>query len=381
MISKQTIQDLVGKTEPNEFNISITMPTHKTGEEVQQDPIRFKNLLKNVEEELESKGMKEDEIKELLKKPSQILDDLHFWNHADEGLAVYMNRSSYELYKLPYPLQERTYINNQFLITPLLPMISLSGTYKILAVSQKNIRMLHCRRDYAADVTPDDIFRSIEEFIEEKPEVQIQLHTGSSREEGMFFGHGGSEEDKKVIVHKYLRGVEESVTRQLNQTMEPMILAGTEEMVSMYRSINKYQRVLDKAILGFPGEMKDKELQEAGWEIIKEHFLSEMYNAIDQFKEQNSERVSNNLSDIVESTVMGKTDTLFIAMNETNWGYYDENNHTVHFAGSSSNGREGKKQELLNWTALKAFEQGGKVFVLPKKEMPHATTIAALFRF
>jgi hypothetical protein len=302
---------------------------------------------------------------------------LNFWNHAEEGMAVFINESLFEIFELPYNLNEQVYVNDHFLITPLLPMISLEGSYHILALSQKNLRLLKCSRKEAIDVTPDDIFTNIEDFIEEKPEIQLQFHTGASNEDAMFFGHGGSEEDKKVIAEKYLRGVEESITKKLKNAGDPLILAGTEEILPVYRSLNKYKRLLETPIIGYPGEMKDKELQEAGWKIIKDYFLKEMYNAIDQFKDEDSERVSNNLSQIVESTLMGKTDTLFIAKDEVSWGLYDEEKHTVHFSNNSN----GENYELLNWTALRAFEQGGKVFVLPKSEMPHASTIAALYRY
>ncbi len=375
MISRKRIDQLIKQSE--DLNITITLPTHRKGEEVQQDPIRFKNQLNQTEKELKEMGLKDSEVESLLKKPKQLLDDLNFWNHGDEGLAVYINRNNFEIFELPYSLKEQIYVNDHFLITPLLPMISLDGTYHILGVSQKKVRLLKCNRRNVVDVTPDDIFTSIEEFIEEKPEIQIQFHTGADNQDAMFFGHGGSDEDKKVIVEKYFRGVEESITRQLKQSSDPLIIAGTEEILSIYRSINKYSRLLDSSIFGYTGEMKDNELLEAGWEIIREYFLKDMYNAIEQFKDENSERVSNNLSRIVESTVMGKTDTLFIAKDEISWGKYDEDEHTVHF----TSGKNGSSNELLNWTALKAFEQGGKVFVLPKSEMPHASTIAALFRF
>jgi len=375
MISRNRIDQLIKQSE--DLNITITLPTHRKGEEVQQDPIRFKNQLNQTEKELKEMGLKDSEVESLLKKPKQLLDDLNFWNHGDEGLAVYINRNNFELFELPYSLKEQIYINDHFLITPLLPMISLDGTYHILGVSQKKVRLLKCNRRNVVDVTPDDIFTSIEEFIEEKPEIQIQFHTGADNQDAMFFGHGGSDEDKKVIVEKYFRGVEESITRQIKHSNDPLIIAGTEEILSIYKSINKYKRLLDSSIFGYTGEMKDNELLEAGWEIIREYFLKDMYNAIEQFKDENSEKVSNNLSRIVESTIMGKTDTLFIAKDEVSWGKYDEDEHTVHF----STGKNDSSNELLNWTALKAFEQGGKVFVLPKSEMPHASTIAALFRF
>lgn len=375
MISRNRIDQLIEKTE--DVNLTITLPTHKKGDEVQQDPIRFKNLLNQAENRLLEQGFRKPEIEALLKDSRLLLDDYSFWNHTDQGMAVYINNDLLEVFELPYELNERVYAGDHFLVTPLLPMISLDGTYCILALSPKNLRLLRCTRDSVVDITPEDILTNIEDFVEDKPEVQLQFHTGADNHDAMYFGHGGNEEDKKIVVEKYLRGVEESITSLLKQTGEPLVLMASEEIITIYRSLNKYKRVLDTPIRKYPGDMKDKELQETGWEVIEGYFLKDMYEAIEEFNGENTDMISNNLSRIVESTVMGKTDTLFIARGEENWGIYDESEHTVHYDANYN----GRSNELLNWTALKAMKQGGKVYVLPKQEMPHAATVAALFRF
>lgn len=375
MTSKNKIDELISKTK--ETNLTITLPTHKKGEEVQQDPIRYKNLLNEAEKKLQNQGLKDKEIDNMLSEPRKLIQDLEFWNHAEEGLALFLNEDAYELFYTPYNLRDQVYLNDHFLITPLLPMISLDGTYNILALSQKDLRLLNCSRNSFRDITPGDIFINIEDFIEETPQAQLQFHTGAANEDAMFFGHGGGGEDRKVVAQKYLRGVEESVTARLRKYGEPLILAGTEEIVSLYRSINHYKRTMEERIKRYTGEVQNRELQQAGWEIVQNYFLKEMYQSLEEFKDQSNERISNNLSQIVESTVMGKTDTLFIAKDEQSWGFYDGENHTVQYTGQSN----GKQNELLNWTALKTIEKGGNVYVLPKEEMPHQATVAALFRF
>lgn len=376
MINRETIEELAKQS--SSLNLTITMPTHKKGEEAQQNPIRFKNLLSTAKSKLTGKGFRSHQLEEWMEKPEQLLEDLNYWNHTDEGFVLCMNESEYRIFQLPYSVSEQVYINDHFLVTPLFPMISMNGSWYILALNAKNIRLLRCTRELVEDVTPDDIFTSIDDFIDEKPEVQLQFHTGASRKDVMFFGHGGSDEEKKTLLKKYLHGVEESVTRNVKKSGDPLLVAATEEVFSMYRSMNKYNRLHDEPIEGHSGELKDLELRDTGWEKIKTVFLKDMYRAIEQFSSQKRGEVSNNLSDIVESTVMGKTDTLFVSMDEFRWGHYDETEHTVHL----ENGRESDQStELLNWTTLKAMEQGARIYVLPRSEMPERSDIAALYRF
>ncbi len=67
MISKQTILDLARKS--NDVCVSIYLPTHKMGEEVQQDPIRYKNLLVEAEKKLKEFEVPPQDIEDLLEEP------------------------------------------------------------------------------------------------------------------------------------------------------------------------------------------------------------------------------------------------------------------------------------------------------------------------
>lgn len=374
-MKKETLNRLVQSQEA--INLSLTLPTFKKGEEVQQNPIRFKNLLNEAESELERAGCSRQEIERWLKEPREQQDDLQFWNHTDRGLVLYLNGSTYEIFQLPYELPEQVYVQDHFLITPLIPMISLNGSWNLLAISPKNLRLLRCTRDEVYSITPDDIFTDMENFVDEKPEAHLQFHTSGSGKESMYFGHGAKDEDGKMLLRKFLHGVEESVTRTLNQSADPLILAGTEEVASIYRSMNKYGRLLDSVVSGSTDERSDQELRDASWSVIQDQFLREMHQSLARLDKADGDRFTNHLGTIVESTMMGRTDTLFLAMGEQAWGAYDPEAHTVHY----QNGDHRGATELMNWTAIQAMEKGARVYVLPKEEMPDAASALALFRF
>jgi len=50
--------------------VSLYMPTHRAGRETEQDPIRYKNLLREAEERLMANGLRSPEVQEMLKEPS-----------------------------------------------------------------------------------------------------------------------------------------------------------------------------------------------------------------------------------------------------------------------------------------------------------------------
>ena len=59
------------------------MPTHRPGYKMQKDPIRFKNLLTNAEQQLSSNGLNEPEIKSILSQAKMLQSDTKFWQHQN----------------------------------------------------------------------------------------------------------------------------------------------------------------------------------------------------------------------------------------------------------------------------------------------------------
>jgi len=375
MVSEKTIQNLINNS--GEVLVTITLPTHKKGEESKQDPIRFKNLLAEASKKIEKKISKNGYAESFLKPAKELLDKPLFWSHVDRGLAVYITEDSFDVYKLPYKVEEQVFVNDHFLITPLLPMTSMDGSFTVLAVSRQNLRLLRCTRNFVHDITPPEIVTSIEDYLEVDPQKQLQFHTGSQPQKAMYFGHNANEEDKMVVVEMFFREVEKEITKTLKRIKDPVIMVGLTENLSLYSKINSYKRVLDTKINRNPDELSEKELKDRGWEIIKDYFLSDMYKSLDKFSEASNEKFSNNLGEIVEATVMGKSQNIFISKGEKKWGFYDEDNHTVQY----TNNPNGNDVELLNWLSITGFKRGSNVYILPKEEMPIRSTVAAEFRF
>jgi len=374
MVSEKTINDLINND--SDLSITITLPTHKTGEEGKQDPIRFKNLVKKVEDQLTGRGKKNGEIEKILKPAKELLEKPLFWSHLEHGLAVYITENSFDVYKLPYTVDEQLFVNDHFLITPLLPMTSMDGTYCVLAVSRQKLRLLKCTRNDVVDITPDDISVSVADYLEVDPEKELQFHTGAMGEAAMFFGHNANEEDKRVIVEQFYREVEKEITPLMNGMGDPLVLIGLKENIHIYKKANNYGRIVEDIIPHNPDELSEKQLKDEGWDVIKEYFLKDMYKSLDNYSKQPNEKVSNNLSEIIEATVMGKSQIIFLSKGEKKWGMYDEENHTVHYTKS-----ENDSVELLNWLSITGFKRGSKVYMLPKEEMPIRSTVAAEFRF
>ena len=67
--------------------ISIYQPTHRHYPGNEQDPIRYKHLLKSVESSL-GKAYPQRKTGEFLQPFHELEHDANFWNHTTDGMGV-----------------------------------------------------------------------------------------------------------------------------------------------------------------------------------------------------------------------------------------------------------------------------------------------------
>src|SRR5699024_1865384 len=105
-------------------------------------------------------------------------------------------------------------VSYHYLITPLIPMITLQGSYCVLTLSQKNVRLLKCRRGSVAEVNLEECPERFEE-CQHCDELQrnLQHHSGQGAgNTAIFHGQGGSEETDSEMLSNCLRTIEKEVT-------------------------------------------------------------------------------------------------------------------------------------------------------------------------
>src|SRR5699024_6778342 len=189
MVTKGDITALIN--EAQEHSISIYLPTHISGQEVQQDPIRFKNLLGKAEHILYAKrGMEQAKNDEMLEEPRDLLNNPEFWQHGNKGMAAFITPDSFKTYRVPLNFKEQVMVKDHFLITPLLPMITLNGTYCIAVLSQKKVRFLRCTHETVLPIELEDVPTSVEEFTRFKESEKHLQHHSSGEGRTVYHGQG-----------------------------------------------------------------------------------------------------------------------------------------------------------------------------------------------
>ena len=364
-------------------SISIFLPTHRADQNTQQDPIRFKNLLREAEKELLGNGTAPRKVNALLQPAQVFMDDSNFWNHQRDGLAVFMAADDFHYYHIPFAIKELLIISQAYYVQPVLPLFTNNGHYFILAISQNEVRLFEGTRYSVGQIDlPEGTPESLEAALRlDEPQKQLQMHTGQSGAgQGMFHGQGPGEEEQKIWIEQYLKRVDTGIKEIFREQQAPLVLAGVDYLLPIYRKVSEYAHIVEAGITGSPEHLRPEELQKQAWPIVEATFHQETEKAVEQYQQLASTgQATDNVDEIVAASFNGRVDKLVLSVEAQVWGAF---NHETGKVTHSANGQSKQNNlALIDFAAMKTLQNGGTIYALPQAEMPTNSPTAAVFRY
>lgn len=377
--------DLLLQKRGEGLSISLYMPTLRGREGSMENPIRFKNLIAKVENELAVEGLSQLERQKILEPAHIFVNESYFWSNQSKGLAFFLSNGFYRYYRLPIEFNERAVVKNSFYLKPLFNLLSSDKQFYVLALSQKDARLLRGTRDTIEEMDLSEVIQRFEEkFGKELPEQSLQFHTrtqsaGSGPRAAIFYGGSGDLNNiQKERLRKYFRFIDQELHQMVDEKNVPLLLACVEELTPLYREISKYPLLMEQTIDGNPDNMKAQEIYQRAGEIMEPYFQKKLEEAKSQYYElKGTGKTSNNLQEILPASFHGRTRDLFVNLDEQQWGWY------YHETGEIAWGEESlpDNEELLDLAATEAYVNNGNIFALKSDEMPDSEPISTIFRW
>ncbi len=382
ILSTSEIKDLMEYRDKN--CISIFMPTHSAGLEIRQDPIRFKNVLSLAEEKLVQAGWRDTDAQQLLEQAYK-LDQGEFWRNQNKGLALFISPNEFRYYRLPLNFDEDVIISHRFHLKPLMPLLMHDGRFYVLALSQNQVRLFQGSHYQISEVYLQQMPLSLEEALKyDDPEKQLQMHTGNpstaSGQSLIYHGQGVGTTDNKDQIRRFLQKVDRGLHEILKEEQAPIILAGVEFLMTMYQEITVYPNVVEEGIAGNPENTSPKELHEQAWKIIRSYFQESQEKAATEYQElmgNNPEKASRDLKEIMKAAYDQRIDSLFVAINEQQWGQFNPQTHEITLQRED----QPENEDLLDFATIHTFLNGGAVYIDVPEKLPDHARIAATFRY
>jgi hypothetical protein len=367
--------------------VSIYLRTHSAGNENgQQDRIRFRNALIKAEEQLTAFGMRPPDARKLTEPVRRLDADDAFWKFQSEGLAIFLTDGLFRSYRLPLAFDDLLLVSGRFHLKPLLPMVAEAGEYYLLALSQRRVRLMQGGRFGIFEVSIPDVPQGVDNALgAEQNETYLQFHsrgqssTGGSRP-ALFWGSGEGRNDDKDRVTRYFRRVDEAVQGYLQSKGSPLVLAGVEYLLPLYREVSAYPQILPEVITGNADDLQPGELHAKAWPLVEPLVLKRQQQATEElYRLLGTGKASTFTPEIVPASFQGRVAKLLVSSRQHEWGAVDRAN-----AGAVSHACEQGEQgceDLYDLAAVQTLLKGGEVYVLESDTVANGAHIAAVYRY
>lgn len=365
---------------------SLYFPTGQTFEDARKSKTLLKNLLRESAARLQAAGHSSAEIEAALAEGQELLRNQRFWQAATNGMAIFASRQQSYFVRSPLQFDPQAFAEPRFNILPLVPLLSGNGTFYVLAVSKKRLRMIEAGRRQAREIEIEGIPTSLDEVLQyEQKQRHFGLHTSSAPGNGgrssvIFHGHADSSDEaaRKQDLLRFFQIADEGLRAVMRPTQAPLVLAGLEYETALYREANTYAGLIDGCVCGNADRSTPEQLRDQAWSLVEPLFDAPRRQAEDDLRRYSgSELVSLNVNQIISAARHGQVSALFVSPKRHLWGRLDPNDgaedlHDVYQPGD---------EDVLNFAAARTLTGSGSVYPLSPNLIPPEAVAAARLRY
>jgi hypothetical protein len=363
--------------------LSLYQPTHRHHPDNQQDPIRFKNLVKALEQSLRQ-NYPTREVRPLLQPFNDLASDRDFWNHTQDGLAVLCAPDLLRIYKLQRPVPELAMVADSFHIKPLLRIVQSGDRYQILGFTRGAIRLFEGNRDALDEIdlapgVPRTITDALGDQLTDPHQTVRSVAGVGGSSVAMHHGHGGKSDEVAVDLERFFRAVDAAILEQHSRPSGlPLLIAALPEYHGVFRKISRNPFLMSDGLKIDPDSVSIDDLRALAWTVIGPRYQDRLTRLVEEF-EQSKPRglVGDHLGQIAFDAVSGRVDTLLVEADREIPGHLDSLNGRIEFADIS----HPQADDLIDDLAELVLNKGGQVVVVPGERMPTDTGAAAIYRY
>ena len=363
--------------------LSLYQPTHRHHPENQQDPIRFRNLVKRLEESL-LKKYPTSEARPLLEPFRTLGDDADFWNRTLDGLAVLGARDRFRVYRLQRPVLELALVAESFHTKPLLRIRQSSDRYQILGLTREAVRLFAGNRDALDEIAPaPGVPRTLVEALGEQltePHRTVASYGGvGGGHSAMHHGHGGRETELDIDTERFFRAVDRAIHEHHSKPSGlPLLLATLPEHRQLFHQVSHNPFLMPQGIDAHPDALPIDELRRRAWQVMEPHHRARLAALGEAYGAARSKGLgADELTEVARAVVAGRVGTLLVEAERVVPGRVDAATGDIELGTLA----DPELDDLLDDLGALVMKRGGQVVVAPADLMPSASGVAATYRY
>lgn len=355
-------------TARDEHCLSIYLPTSPLSQEAQASRIELKNLAAAATEQLLAAGAPRSMVNELEEEFEELLEDDEFWEEQSYSLALFGWPTGLLTFRLPNRLTTELEVGDRFYVKPLLRAITFPQSAFVLALSAGSVRLVELSREGPAftvavpDLPSDAASAARKSTLSDRsPDRRVQ----------------GSE-GRKLRLRQFARKVDQALRGVLAGRELPLILAATEPLDSIYRTVNSYPHLVARSIGGNPEGASDQELAERARLLLDEIYAEELAAIREQFELLASRGLASaDMATVAHAATRAAVKQLLVDIDQKLPGRVDEGTGAVAFSDDDDSASYGVPDEI----ARRVLLSGGEVLAVRSDDIPRGGAVAAILRY
>jgi hypothetical protein len=358
--------------------ISLYQHTHRHHPESQQDPIRYRNLLRAMEASLREKyGTRA--VRPIMERFQAYARDDEFWNHRTDGLAILASPDLFEIVELQRPVSEQMIVAETFYVKPLLRILQSADRYQVLCLTRDRAELYEGNRDALDPVDLVDTPATLADALGEELTQPRQAVRSAPGQTPVYHGAGQKKDEVDADRDRFFRAVDRGVLEHHSKPSGlPLMLAALTQYHAPFRGVSHNPLLMDEGIFVDPASVGVDQLRALAWEKVEPLYLDRLSKLIESYQRAQSRDMGfDDIDEVAAATVAGRVGALLVEADRQIPGRVDPSSgHIEH--GDLADPEIG---DVLNDLATTVLRMKGEVVMVPHARMPSNTGLAATYRF
>jgi hypothetical protein len=363
--------------------VTVMLPTARTGREVWQGPIRFKNLVRELERQLSLLDGDDDAGRAVVESLTRDVESNGFWENQREGLILLAAPGVRETWRVPFTVPEYAHVGARFHLKRAIEVAS-SPVFELLSFSRGSVRLFRADASHVEPVTVAGLPPDLDTFLGlDVREAQLQHNTARGAEaqarpggaqHGHSVGHDGRTDELQRFATAVARAVE--VHRRSFPRAPALVLAASQREAAAYRATTQDPDMLPEGLEGNFDHARPEDLRRRAWELVAARWHAELERDLALVREGvGSGSGSTNLRAVLGAAHQGRVRAMFVAGDGEHWGRFTPADGKLETTDGPGPGFDA----LLDQAACMAYLNGAKVHIVPAHQVPGGNGIAAAF--